>query len=54
VRRRDNEVLALFARMGLRSGEVAGLQLSDIEWRAGEILVRVRDAERSAHRCRRR
>jgi integrase len=28
------------ARLGLRAGEVAALQLEDIDWRAGEILVR--------------
>jgi site-specific recombinase XerD len=40
VGRRDYAVLVLLARMGLRAGEVAGLELSDIDWRAGEILVR--------------
>jgi integrase/recombinase XerD len=37
---RDYAMLTLLARLGLRCGEVAGLQLADIEWRAGEILVR--------------
>jgi site-specific recombinase XerD len=37
---RDLAVLSLLARLGLRSGEVAALQLGDIDWRAGEILVR--------------
>lgn len=26
--------------MGLRAGEVAGMQLDDIDWRRGEITVR--------------
>jgi integrase/recombinase XerD len=38
--RRDRAVLALLARLGLRSAEVAGLQLGDIDWRAGELAVR--------------
>lgn len=38
--RRDYAILTLLARLGLRSGEVAALQLGDIDWAAGEILVR--------------
>jgi len=38
--RRDRAILTLLARLGLRSGEVAALQLGDVDWRAGEILVR--------------
>ena len=38
--RRDRAILALLARLGLRSGEVAALRLGDVDWRAGEILVR--------------
>jgi integrase/recombinase XerD len=37
---RDFAVLSLLGRLGLRSGEVAALRLGDIDWRAGEILVR--------------
>jgi site-specific recombinase XerD len=37
---RDFAILNLLARLGLRSGEVAALQLGDVDWRAGEILVR--------------
>lgn len=40
VGRRDYAVLALLARLGLRAGEVAGLRLDDLDWRAGEIVVR--------------
>jgi len=38
--RRDYAILLLLARLGLRAGEVIALQLDDINWRAGEILVR--------------
>jgi integrase/recombinase XerD len=38
--RRDRAVLMLMARLGLRAGEVAAMQLEDVDWRAGEITVR--------------
>jgi site-specific recombinase XerD len=38
--RRDFAVLTMLARLGLRAGEVAALQLDDIDWRAGTITVR--------------
>ena len=38
--RRDFAVLMLLARLGLRAGEVTSLRLEDIDWRAGEILIR--------------
>jgi site-specific recombinase XerD len=38
--RRDHAVLLLLARLGLRAGEVVTLELGDIRWRAGEILIR--------------
>jgi integrase/recombinase XerD len=37
--RRDYAVLLTLLRLGLRAGEVAGLTLEDIDWRAGEVLV---------------
>lgn len=37
---RDLGVLMLVARLGLRSVEVARLELGDIDWRAGEFVVR--------------
>ena len=40
VGRRDYAILLLLARLGLRAGEVVSLQLEDLNWRAGEILVR--------------
>jgi integrase/recombinase XerD len=38
--RRDVAILMLLARLGLRIGEVAALQLSDVDWRSGQILIR--------------
>lgn len=38
--RRDFAVLTTLARLGLRSGEVAALHLDDIDWRAGDLVVR--------------
>ena len=40
IGRRDYAILLLLARLGLRAGEVVALQLDDIDWRGGEILVR--------------
>ena len=40
VGRRDFAILALLSRLGLRAGEVAALELDDIDWRAGEMVVR--------------
>lgn len=37
---RDLAMLLLMARLGLRAAEVAGLQLADFSWRAGELTVR--------------
>jgi integrase/recombinase XerD len=36
---RDYAILLLLARLGLRAGEVVLLELSDILWRTGEIVV---------------
>ena len=38
--RRDHAILLLLARLGLRAGEVVSLELGDILWRTGEIVVR--------------
>jgi integrase len=40
VGRRDYAILALLSRLGLRAGEVAALRLADVDWRAGEVLIR--------------
>jgi site-specific recombinase XerD len=37
--RRDYAVLMLLSRLGLRAGEVAALQMSDIGWRDGTLRV---------------
>ena len=39
VGRRDFAILSLLARLGLRAGEVAGLQLDDVDWRRGLLLI---------------
>jgi site-specific recombinase XerD len=36
---RDRAVVLLLARLGLRSGDVAGLRLGDIDWQGGRLLV---------------
>jgi len=38
--RRDHAILLLLARLGLRAGEIATIELGDILWRTGEIVVR--------------
>jgi site-specific recombinase XerD len=44
--RRDRAILVLLARLGLRAGEVAGLELDDLDWAAGEISVRGKGSRR--------
>ncbi len=38
--RRDYAMMLLLARLGLRAPEVIAMQLDDIDWRSGEIIVR--------------
>ena len=38
--RRDLALLTLLARLGLRSIEIARLEIGDLDWRAGEVVVR--------------
>jgi len=40
VGRRDYAVLVLLARLGLRASEVANLELDDIDWTVGELIIR--------------
>jgi site-specific recombinase XerD len=47
VGRRDYAILLLLARLGLRGGEVVGLELDDLDWHAGELLVRGKGSVRS-------
>ncbi len=37
---RDYAVLLVLARLGLRAGEVSAMQLEDLDWHAGELLIR--------------
>ncbi len=39
IGRRDFAVLTLLIRLGLRAGEVAGLELDALDWRQGEVVV---------------
>jgi site-specific recombinase XerD len=36
---RDEAILLLLARLGLRAGEVARLRLDDLDWEAGELVI---------------
>jgi integrase/recombinase XerD len=38
--RRDAAILLLLARLGLRASEVVFLELGDLHWRAGEVVIR--------------
>lgn len=38
--RRDHAILLLLARLGLRASEILTLELGDVRWREGEIIVR--------------
>ncbi|GAA4384406.1 tyrosine-type recombinase/integrase [Agromyces bauzanensis] len=42
--RRDHAMLVVLLRLGLRAGEVARLRLDDLDWRAGELVVRGKGA----------
>jgi integrase/recombinase XerD len=44
--RRDYAILLLLARMGLRSSEVVGLELDDIDWNCATLTVRGKGALR--------
>ena len=43
---RDVAMMTLVARLGLRSIEVARLELRDVDWRAGELVVRGKGGRR--------
>lgn len=47
IGRRDYAILLLLARLGLRSSEVAFLELDDIDWNAGQLSVRGKSGQRS-------
>ena len=42
VGRRDYAILLLLVRLGLRVGEVAAIELGDVDWRRGEIVIRAK------------
>jgi len=46
VGRRNFAVLIVLARLGLRAGEVAAIELEDIDWQCGELLVRGKGGRR--------
>ena len=37
---RDYAVLVVLSRLGMRIGEVAALEMDDVDWRSGELVVR--------------
>jgi site-specific recombinase XerD len=43
---RDAAILLLLARLGLRASEVVFLELGDLHWRAGEIVIRGKGPQR--------
>ena len=46
--RRDYAIVLLLARLGLRSGEVAFLELDDLDWNAAQMSVRGKGGQRTA------
>jgi integrase/recombinase XerD len=45
---RDRAIVLLLASLGLRPGEIAGLRLEDIDWRAASVHLRERKTRRGA------
>ena len=54
VGRRDFAILTVLSRLGLRAGEVAALRLADVDWRAGELLIRGKGSRQERPLARRR
>ncbi len=48
---RDFAILTMLVRLGMRRGEVAGLRLDDIDWRAGRSWFGARGSGSSGCRC---
>jgi integrase len=44
IGRRDYAMIILMVRLGLRAGETSRLRLDDIDWRAGDLIVRGKGA----------
>ena len=45
--RRDYAILMMLSKLGLRADEVSTLTLDDVDWRAGEILIRAKGRQRA-------
>jgi site-specific recombinase XerD len=45
---RDRAIILCLSGLGLRAGEVAGLHLEDLDWRAGTLQIRTRKTRRGA------
>ena len=45
---RDHAMLLTMARLGLRGQEIISIRLDDIDWQAGEVLIRGKGARRAA------
>lgn len=45
--RRDFAILMMLSKIGLRADEIATLTLDDIDWRAGDMLVRAKGRQRA-------
>ena len=49
---REFAILIMLVRLGLRAGELAKLQLDDIDWRAGEfVIAHVKATSQSESHC---
>ncbi len=46
--RRDYAIVLLLARLGLRAGEVAFLELDDLDWNAAQVSVRGKGGQRTS------
>jgi len=44
--RRDYAMLTVLVRLGLRAAEIAAMELDDIDWRAGQVMVRGKHNQR--------
>jgi integrase/recombinase XerD len=49
---RDYAILLVLSRLGLRAAEAAGMELEDLDWHAGELVVRGKAGGTSGCRCR--
>jgi len=46
VGRRDYAILLMLARLGLRAGEIVAMDLEDLDWDTGELVVRGKGGRR--------